>query len=142
MITRAAIVTEARRWLGTPWKHQASLRGVGTDCIGLVAGVARELGMDAAEAFERAREYHGYGREPDPRLIALGCASFLDPADAPARAGDVLVLRFRTEPQHFALVTERGIIHAYAQARRVVEHRIDPMWAARVVSAWSFRGIG
>jgi len=40
---RAAIVTEARRWIGTPYHHRASLRGVGTDCLGLIRGVWRAL---------------------------------------------------------------------------------------------------
>ena len=40
---RAAIVAAARGWLGTPYRHQASVRGEGADCLGLVRGVWREL---------------------------------------------------------------------------------------------------
>ena len=40
-VFRAAIVAEARGWIGTPYRHQASLKGVGADCIGLVRGVWR-----------------------------------------------------------------------------------------------------
>ena len=40
-ITRDAIVAEARAWIGTPYRHQASLKGVGCDCLGLVRGVWR-----------------------------------------------------------------------------------------------------
>ena len=40
---RDEIVEAARAWLGTPYHHQASLRGVGCDCLGLVRGVWREL---------------------------------------------------------------------------------------------------
>ena len=36
------IVTEARRWIGTPYRHQAATRGAGTDCLGLIRGVWRE----------------------------------------------------------------------------------------------------
>ena len=42
-ITRAKIVAAARGWIGTPYQHQGSLRGVGCDCLGLVRGVWREL---------------------------------------------------------------------------------------------------
>lgn len=38
------IVAAARTWIGTPYRHQASIRGVGCDCIGLVRGVLRDLG--------------------------------------------------------------------------------------------------
>ena len=31
IVTRSALIAEARSWLGTPWHHQASLKGVGCD---------------------------------------------------------------------------------------------------------------
>jgi len=40
-LTRAAIVAEARSWIGTRYRHQGSLKGVGCDCLGLVRGVWR-----------------------------------------------------------------------------------------------------
>ena len=40
--TRPHIVAAARRWLGTPYHHQATRQGVGADCLGLVRGVWRE----------------------------------------------------------------------------------------------------
>jgi NlpC/P60 family putative phage cell wall peptidase len=42
-ITPDLIVAEARSWIGTPYRHQASLKGVGCDCLGLVRGVWRAL---------------------------------------------------------------------------------------------------
>ncbi len=41
--TRRAVVAEARTWIGTPYRHQASLKGVGCDCLGLVRGIFRAL---------------------------------------------------------------------------------------------------
>lgn len=43
VISRAMIVIEARSWLGTPYRHQASVKGVGCDCLGLVRGVWRAV---------------------------------------------------------------------------------------------------
>ena len=40
-LSRAAIVAEARAWIGTRYCHQASVKGVGCDCLGLVRGVWR-----------------------------------------------------------------------------------------------------
>src|SRR5881394_3419065 len=37
------IVAIARSWIGTPYVHQASLRGAGCDCLGLIRGIWREL---------------------------------------------------------------------------------------------------
>ena len=39
----AHVITAARSWLGTPYHDQASLRGVGCDCLGLARGVWREV---------------------------------------------------------------------------------------------------
>jgi NlpC/P60 family putative phage cell wall peptidase len=36
------VVDRARRWIGTPYVHQARRRGVGCDCLGLVLGVWEE----------------------------------------------------------------------------------------------------
>ena len=40
-LTPAAIVAEARSWIGTPYRHQTSVKGIGCDCLGLVRGVWR-----------------------------------------------------------------------------------------------------
>ena len=40
----------ARGWIGTPYRHQASLKGVGCDCLGLVRGVWREVMGEEPEA--------------------------------------------------------------------------------------------
>ena len=43
------VIAIARSWLGTPYHDQASLRGVGCDCLGLARGVWREVvGPDMA----------------------------------------------------------------------------------------------
>src|SRR6185437_17129428 len=53
-LTRQDIVAEARAWIGTPYRHQGSLKGIGCDCLGLVRGVWR--GVIGAEP-ERAPPY-------------------------------------------------------------------------------------
>jgi NlpC/P60 family putative phage cell wall peptidase len=142
MIYRAQIVNEAREWLGTRWSHQASLKGVGTDCIGLIRGVARELGIADPFTTGEALRYLGYGRIPDPTLLLEACDEYLDRGRG--ALGDILVMRFEREPQHFALISSlrpRRMIHAYAQARKVVENGIDALWLSRVVRTYSFRGV-
>jgi cell wall-associated NlpC family hydrolase len=65
VIERSAIVTAARSWLGTPYRHQHRERGVGVDCAGLVIGVARQLGIVPADF-----DVNGYSRQPDGSLLA------------------------------------------------------------------------
>lgn len=52
------------------------------------------------------------------------------------------MLKIDGVPQHLALITdypmpgEMGMIHAYAPARKVVEHRYDPQWRRQTYAAY------
>ena len=67
---RAEIVAAARSWIGTPYRHQASLRGVGCDCLGLLRGVWREVVGDEPEA---APAYSRDWAEASGREALLAC---------------------------------------------------------------------
>lgn len=132
MIPRAAITAAARQYLGVRYHHQGRARA-GMDCAGLIVCVARDLGIPAQDMV-------GYGRLP----VGDALRQTLDEQAVRVphyREGDILLIRFHTEPQHLAIVTDKGMIHSYAAARKVVEHRIDSHWASRVVAAYSFPGV-
>lgn len=140
--TREAIVAEARRWLGTPYRHQASLMGVGTDCLGLVRGVWR--GVIGVEP-EKTPAYTPHWAE------ALGEETLLDAArrhcaEIPigaARDGDLLLFRMAmgSPAKHAAIVSGEGrIIHAY-WGRTVCETRLVPWWKRRIAAAFAFPGV-
>jgi NlpC/P60 family putative phage cell wall peptidase len=42
-VPTAAIVSEARAWIATPYVHQQATKGAGCDCLGLVRGVWRAV---------------------------------------------------------------------------------------------------
>lgn len=150
-VTREQVVEEARTWLGTPWKHQAMLKGVGVDCIGYLAGVAYNLGLADARPKMRMPEYRAYGREPLPNVLLAACAQYLDEIPIPgAGLGDILLLRVPRGlyPQHFAIVSAMGdgvpshVLHATsASPRKVVENIIDDEWRSRVFKAFHIRGV-
>ena len=84
------------RWIGTPYRHQASLRGVGCDCLGLVRGVWREL--YGPRAGGRCRPIRPTGPRPAAReaLAAAGAApSAAGRRCGAERPGDVLLFRWR-----------------------------------------------
>ena len=141
MITREAIIAAAREWIGTRWHHQGALKGIGCDCIGLIAGVARELGIPEAARFRADPRFRGYGRTPEPNMLRAAIAEYLNVAES-EQPGDILLMRFDAEPQHFGFVSASDyMIHAYAQARKVVENRIDDKWRRRIVGVYRFRGL-
>ena len=139
---RTEIVETARTWLGTPYRHQASRRGVGTDCLGLLRGVWREM---IGEEPERAPPYTPDWAELSGRDTLLEAArSHLCeiPAGA-AMPGDVLLFRMDlgVPAKHCAIITGSDrIIHAY-WGRAVVETRLVPWWRRRIVAAFAFPGI-
>lgn len=146
MIARADIVAQARLWLGTPFQHQAHLRGVACDCIGLVAGVADELGMpEAADWFADPR-FRGYGPLPLPEKLCAACDEYLDPiAVDQSLIGDILVMTYATDPMHFGLITATApvpyLIHSSSLRGKVVEHCVDATWRNRVLGAYRYRGV-
>lgn len=135
MTTRADIVRVARSWVGVPYRHQGRSRA-GVDCVGLLMVVARELGLSDYE-------FGTYRRLPDPRVLLGELAAQLERvAVADARAGDVWLMAWHADPQHLAIVADRGrIIHAYSQPRAVVEHIADAQWRERVRGAYAFPGV-
>lgn len=140
MLERDEIVRVARSWAGTPFHWEASVKGVGCDCKGLVAGVARELGLEEAEStFARATAYH---RAIDEKMLKRGMASLFDPARA-ALPGDVLLLRVAGKVQHMAILTEPGrMIHTYGKGPKcVIEVPMGTIWQTALESAWTWRGL-
>lgn len=140
------MVTEAKTWQGTPWSHQASLKGVGTDCIGFVGGVARALGIPGGKEWATDPEIAGYGRLPDPVMLTKACDKYMDriPVES-AGLGDVLVMRASNvqQPTHFAIVSRLDptyILHSRLK-HKVTENRLAPSIAALVVRAYRFRGV-
>jgi NlpC/P60 family putative phage cell wall peptidase len=136
------IVNQARTWLGTPFHHQARLKRVGCDCLGLIIGVVDELGLRDRHG-QRLAGYDevSYSREPDGAYLTQKIAALLDEVPVvEAQAGDLALFAMGDNPQHLAILTEEdgtlGMIHCYAQARCVVEHRLDEEWKQRLVAVF------
>jgi NlpC/P60 family putative phage cell wall peptidase len=132
MPNKIAIVEEARTWIGTPFKHQGRIKGLGVDCVGLIIGVAHFFKLTDFD-------YRNYSHTPDGFLMRqlldqhLRSISIQD-----AKPGDIVLMRFEAEPQHVGILSDYGIIHAYAQVRHCVEHRLDNIWKSRIVGAYAY----
>jgi len=140
MVTRAQLIREARKWLGTPFQHQGRVRGLGVDCVGLILCVMRDLGLGDYLAAHKA-----YAAQPVGRLVLEACRAHLAEKPASGRLpGDVLVFRVPVDPVHAALVTERGIIHAAGTLDgrgQVSEVGLDRKWARRIEACFSIPGV-
>lgn len=139
------IITQARTWLGTPFHHQARLKGVGCDCLGLVVGVVGELGLkDKHGQLIAGYDEIAYSKEPNGKYLTQKLTNLLEEVPiTQAQAGDLALFLVRDNPQHLAIITDYertlGMIHAYAPARRVVEHRLDDDWNSRLVKLFRWQ---
>lgn len=136
------VVTAARRWIGTPYRHQASAQGAGADCLGLLRGVWREI--FGAEP-ERVPAYTADWAEPGGREALFEAASrWLVPCgEGQMRPGEVLLFRMRdgSIAKHLGLSAEVGrapsFIHAYC-GHGVLESPLSTPWARRIVARFAF----
>ena len=145
-VTRAAILAHARTWLGTPYHHQASRLGAGTDCVGLIRGVYRTLYGREAQAMP------GYSRDwaeatGEETLIDSARTHLIEIAPSLAAPADVLVFRYRPRmvAKHTGILaaTPAGdltLVHALEGAP-VSEVPFSDWWRRRIAAAFSFPGI-
>lgn len=136
------IVAAARSWIGTPYCHQQSCRGAGTDCLGLVRGIWREI---VGREPERIPAYTADWSETFGREDLLDAARrwLLPSLDGDAAPGDVLLFRMFEGgvAKHLGIVSACGdhprFIHAYS-GHGVVESPLSSPWARRVVARFQF----
>lgn len=140
MRERSEIVELARGWLGTPYHHQASVRGIGADCIGFVKGVALEAGLITSDL---ARGIPAdYSRQQSGGRLRRMLGDFLIAVpDASALPADVFLMRIAGEDQHIGLYTDRGIIHCHSDVKGVVEHALDAETRKLIARSYRFRSL-
>ncbi len=135
----AEAVAIARSWLGTPYRHQASAKGAGADCLGLIRGVWRGL---YGEEPEQVPAYTATWTEVSrDEQLWRAADRWLKPAEGGA-PGDVLLFRMaRAAPaKHLAIrsaMSPDRIIHAYS-GRSVVESPLTGAWRRRIVAEFRF----
>lgn len=133
------IAKEAETWIGTPFQWQACVKGVGVDCKGLIAGVARVCGRPEADSLEAMSADYG-NTVPAARLKA-GLARLFDRAET-IQSGDVLLLIIGGKAQHLAIAApidgqpSRTIQALHCGPKQVVAIRqpratIDSIWRWR-----------
>ncbi|MEM9099221.1 MAG: NlpC/P60 family protein [Pseudomonadota bacterium] len=135
-------VAIARDWLGTPYRHQASCKGAGADCLGLIRGIWREL--YGAEPETPPAYSPDWGEARREEILMAAALRHLEPVER-AQLGDVLLFRMREAgpAKHLALLSELGetprMIHAYS-GHAVCETSLTPPWVRRIAGRFRFPG--
>lgn len=137
-----AALAEAKSWLGTPYVHQASVKGAGCDCLGLVRGVWRALYSGEPE---RVPAYTADWSEAsrDERLWRAALRHLQDASANDFCLGDVLLFRMRESAvaKHVGIVSAVGsapkFVHAYTH-HGVIESPLSEPWQRRIVGRFVF----
>ncbi len=136
------IVSHARRWIGTPYVHQAATCGAGCDCLGLIRGIwSAVYGAEPEVPPAYSRDWsEPQGQE---RLWLAATRHLCAKPLACAAPGDVILFRMRrgAVAKHLGLQSVCGdkarFIHAY-QGRGVVENPLSQPWQRRIVARFAF----
>ncbi|OYU75333.1 MAG: hypothetical protein CFE32_14695 [Alphaproteobacteria bacterium PA3] len=121
----------ARAWLGTPYVEGASQCGVATDCVGLIEGVARDLGLKAPSRTALSRD------------LLAAANLFLEPCEDPIPGSVILFAQSpRGLPVHAGLMGEEGrFFHAHWTAG-VVENRYGRWFKSRTTHVFDWPNSG
>jgi NlpC/P60 family putative phage cell wall peptidase len=134
------VIAAARGWIGTPYVHQASIKGAGCDCLGLLRGVWRELhGAEPEDVPPYSRDWADTSGEET--LHAALSRSLTEVALGGMAQGDVALFRMApgAPAKHCAIVAGKEgaltLIHA-RQNKRVSEELFSPLWRKKLVYAF------
>lgn len=141
-VTREEIVAEARSWIDTKWVHQACLKNVAADCVGLIRGVYEGItGHVVTVSMDYPATWHLFKAEE--RLYTEVKRYLEEISDKEARPGDVLLFGFGKGPAHHAgiMATTDTFIHAWADVGKVTETRLDDFWRKNIRAAFRYPGV-
>ncbi|MER0238671.1 NlpC/P60 family protein [Fulvimarina sp. MAC8] len=136
---RVRVVGLAETWLGTPYRHQGSRKGVGCDCLGLIRGVWRELHGEEPEVPAPYAMDWVLDRTGERLLDAARRHLIASPLAHP-ELGSVVLFRWRQRlpASHCGIVDGRGrLIHAY-EGSAVVRSAMPEAWLRRVAGIFHF----
>ena len=130
----------AREWIGTPYRHQQSAKGLGCDCLGLLRGVYEEVtGLSSQKPPPYSPSWDEVGRK---ELMLAAANEYLIPTET-VIPGCVLVFRMKRNAvaKHCGIfVSENIMIHANF-SRGVVEETLVPYWLNRIAGIFLFPGV-
>lgn len=124
------IIIKAREWVGTPYAHHQSVKGIYCDCVGFLLGVARELGHNI--------QLDNYDPVPTGNSLTKTLDTYLVKVDRVfPNPGDILCFKtsYRGLPTHVGIATDIGLIHADQRVGKVVETQLG-YWKKLIVGYW------
>lgn len=134
---RQRAAQEALEWCGTPYQHQTSLKGEGTDCLGLLRGIYRAL---YAREPQQPPPYARYAKPLEAELLRDAARQFLYETKGDIAMGQVLLFQLRRgfPARHIGIaISETHMVHALSGAH-VCATSLTPWWQRHCVGQFTF----
>ena len=122
-VPAAVFIAELRSWKGTPWIESGAVKGVGCNCLGLIASALGNVGLTRYP--EALAPFKGMALPPDPTKLLRGLKTHLTrKALRDAAPGDLLLFRSAGLLIHVSVLTEPGVVIQALRGKGVVEHKL------------------
>ena len=144
---RNAIITEAKDWLHTEFKHQGRLKqnkplhNGGCDCLGLIIGIAKTLNLKniysmPLTSLDKANYPRIFNGNHVYKILKY---NFIEIDIKNIKSGDLILLKIRNNPQHIAVYNKENnsIIHADTKHNKVIEEKITSHIENKFYAAFS-----
>ena len=135
---RVGFIASARNLVGVPFRHRGRSRR-GIDCVGEVALALSAVGRTAEDR-------RSYGRNPANDGLREVCEAHFGAPVRDMQAGDVPLFAWwddtrNRDPNHVGILFDHpngglALVHALAQNKRVIAHRLDDFALARIVAVY------
>lgn len=138
------IINTARKWVGTPFKHQGRVQKVGCDCLGLLMGVAKECGITTTSGQPLIDlDQTSYHMIADGALLELSLDTNLQRIPS-IELGSLALLEFDSNPQHLGIIVDNSyrsfnIIHADLRKGLVVEHSLSMEYQSKIKKIYKLK---
>jgi NlpC/P60 family putative phage cell wall peptidase len=108
---RDLVVKEALSWIGTPYRHNAMVKGSGVDCAMILIGVYQNCGLvEEVNLPHYSPQWHLH-RDEEKYLETI--SKYLKPTKDP-KPGDVALFKFGRTVSHSAIIIDYPtVVHAY-----------------------------
>jgi NlpC/P60 family putative phage cell wall peptidase len=122
-VTPQQVVTDARTWIGTPFKHDAEVKGAGCDCAHLLNAVYSRAGKIPHLKFPQyPPDWFKHAADPEKYIVEEMKKHFREIKETEAKAGDVVVMFIGKAWAHCGIISE-----------------IKDAKVAKVIEAWPTR---
>ena len=126
------LVQEARTWVGTPYHHQARVKGVGVDCANLIAGIAEACGYEPVILQPYSTQWHLHNSEEKLLNIleSYGCTATTLEEQFGNYEGSIITFKFGHVSSHVGIFTSPNtFVHADVRIGKVTEVSLNGQWA-------------